>query len=64
MKKILGFIERHEILLIILCAVALLRLPGLFEPSRYADEDIYLTIGQGLARGGCFTAIFLIIKRR
>ena len=51
MKKILGFIEKHEILLIILCAVALLRLPGLFEPNRYADEDIYLTIGQGLAQG-------------
>ena len=51
MKKILWFIEKHEALLVILCVVALLRLPGLFEPNRYADEDIYLTIGQGLARG-------------
>lgn len=50
-RKVLSFIERHEILLVILCGVTLMRLPGLFEPSRYADEDIYLTIGQGLARG-------------
>jgi len=48
---ILDFIERHEVLIVILCGVALLRLPGLFEPNRYADEDIYLTIGQGLRRG-------------
>ncbi len=51
MKKILSFIEKHEALLVILCVVTLLRLPGLFEPNRYADEDIYLTVGQGLARG-------------
>jgi len=51
MKKILSFIEKHEALLVILCVVAVLRLPGLFEPNRYADEDIYLTIGRGLARG-------------
>ncbi len=51
-KKISDWIEKHEIILIILCGVVLLRLPGLFEPNRYADEDIYLTIGQGLARGG------------
>jgi len=51
MKRIFSFIEKHEVLLSILCAVALLRLPGLFEPNRYADEDIYLTIGQGLRRG-------------
>lgn len=50
-KKILSFIEKHEILLVILCVVALMRLPGLFEPNRYADEDIYLTIGQALRRG-------------
>lgn len=28
-----------------------MRLPSLFEPSRYADEDIYLTIGQAMRRG-------------
>lgn len=50
-KWILGFVERHEALLVILCMVAIFRLPGLFEPNRYADEDIYLTIGQGLRKG-------------
>src|SRR3989344_1749224 len=50
-RKILSFIEKHEFILILMCAVALLRLPGLFEPSRYADEDIYLTIGQAMKRG-------------
>jgi len=51
MKKVLSFIEKHEVLLVILCVVALMRLPGLFEPNRYADEDIYLTIGQALRKG-------------
>ena len=51
MKKILSFIEKHEVLLVILCGVMLMRLPGLFEPSRYADEDIYLTIGRAMRRG-------------
>ena len=51
MKKILSFIEKHEVLLVILCGVMLMRLPSLFEPSRYADEDIYLTIGRAMRRG-------------
>ncbi len=34
--------------------VILLRLPSLFEPNRYADEDIYLTLGQGLRKGLVF----------
>lgn len=51
MRKILNWIEKHEALLLILSLVVLMRLPGLFEPNRYADEDIYLTIGQGLRRG-------------
>ena len=50
-KKVLSFIEKHEVLLVILCGVALMRLPSLFEPSRYADEDIYLTIGRAMRRG-------------
>lgn len=49
--KLLKWIEKHEGLLLILCLVALLRIPSLFEPARYADEDIYLTIGQNLRRG-------------
>ncbi|KKU68085.1 MAG: hypothetical protein UX92_C0024G0020 [Candidatus Amesbacteria bacterium GW2011_GWA1_47_20] len=31
--------------------VVLLRLPSLVEPNRYADEDIYLTIGMALREG-------------
>ena len=50
-KKVLSFIEKHEILLVILCGVVLMRIPSLFEPSRYADEDIYLTIGRAMRRG-------------
>lgn len=51
LSKILGFIEKHEPLIVILCLVALVRIPSLYEPSRYADEDIYLTIGQNLKHG-------------
>jgi len=29
----------------------ILRLPSLFEPNRYADEDIYLTLGMAIRRG-------------
>lgn len=50
-KKILSFIEKHEVLLVILCGAVLMRIPSLFEPSRYADEDIYLTIGRAMRRG-------------
>jgi len=34
--------------------VIILRLPSLFEPNNYADEDIYLTLGQGLRQGLTF----------
>jgi hypothetical protein len=48
---ILNFFKENKLLLIILLGVILLRIPTLFEPNRYADEDIYLTIGQGLRKG-------------
>lgn len=47
-------IEKNEGLILILLLVAVLRIPGLFEPNRYADEDIYLTLGQGLRKGLVF----------
>lgn len=50
-KKIKGIIEKYEILILIMIGVAILRFPGLFEPNRYADEDIYLTLGMGIRRG-------------
>ncbi|MBU3935452.1 hypothetical protein KJ909_02150 [Patescibacteria group bacterium] len=47
---------KKKIIIIILLAflVVLLRLPSLFEPHRYADEDIYLTLGQALRKGLVF----------
>lgn len=36
---------------LILFLVLLLRIPTLFEPHRYADEEIYLTLGLGLRKG-------------
>jgi len=47
--------KKNKITLIILALlIILLRLPSLFEPNRYADEDIYLTLGLGLKRGLVF----------
>ena len=47
-KKLIIF----EIILAFALLLSLvLRLPSLFEFNRYADEDIYLTIGQSLRRG-------------
>lgn len=50
-KKIKKLIEKYEVLILIMVGVAVLRFPGLFEPNRYADEDIYLTLGMGIRRG-------------
>ncbi len=51
MKKIREFLLRHELLIIILCLVALFRLPSLLEPYWYGDEGIYLTVGNGVRHG-------------
>lgn len=53
-KRIKGWIEKNEILIIFLLVVVVMRIPGLFEPNRYADEDIYLALGQGLRKGLVF----------
>lgn len=42
---------KHEIIVIILCLSMVLRLPSLFEPHWYGDEEVYLTIAQSLNRG-------------
>jgi len=44
-------LKPYHYLIFIFVLVIFLRLPSLFEPNRYADEDIYLTIGQALRRG-------------
>lgn len=47
--------KKNKIILILLALlVILLRLPSLFEPNNYADENIYLTLGQGLRHGLVF----------
>lgn len=51
MKKITTFLLRHEYLIWILCACAILRLPSLLEPYWYGDEGIYLTLGTAIRRG-------------
>lgn len=38
-------------LIFILLVVTLLRIPSLFEPRLYADEQIYLTIGMAMRKG-------------
>lgn len=51
MKKIKAFLLHHELLIILLCIVSLLRLPSLLEPYWYGDEGIYLTLGNGIRHG-------------
>jgi len=53
-KKFCSWIEKNEVLIFTLLMVAILRIPTLFEPNRYADEDIYLVLGQGLRKGLVF----------
>jgi len=43
--------KKHKFLLGILILVVLLRVPLLFEPFTYADEGIYLTLGQAVRKG-------------
>lgn len=50
-RRLLSFFSKNRSLLIILLVVFLLRIPSLFEPHRYADEEIYLTLGQGVRQG-------------
>lgn len=37
--------------MLILIFIIILRIPSLFEPHRYADEEIYLTLGLGVRKG-------------
>ncbi len=45
------WVLRHETIIVLVCAVILVRVPTLFEPYWYGDEGIYLTIGQSLREG-------------
>ena len=50
-KKLHHFANRHELLLLLLLLTTVLRLPSLYEPLWYGDENIYLAIGQAMRMG-------------
>ena len=50
-NQITSFLNQHELLLVLLLLVITLRLPSLFEPFWYGDENIYLAIGQSIRHG-------------
>ncbi len=50
-KRISRWVLKNEVLILIICAALLIRIPSWFEPYWYGDEAIYLTIGQSLNRG-------------
>lgn len=52
LEKLETFILSNKILLLIITAVFLLRIPSLLEPMWYGDEAIYVTIGQKINNGG------------
>lgn len=54
LRHFINFLVRHEWIVLVLFAVFLLRLPTLFEPNWYGDEEIYLVMGQGLRKGLIF----------
>jgi len=50
-RRLNRFLNHHELAIILLLIVVLLRLPSLFEPYWYGDETIYLAIGQAIRHG-------------
>jgi hypothetical protein len=51
LKRVLSFLERNELLVVILLLTTVIRLPSLYEPHWYGDEGIYLVLGQALRKG-------------
>lgn len=49
--KLNQYLNRHELIIILFLLAVILRLPSLFEPSWYGDENIYLAIGQSIRHG-------------
>lgn len=50
-RKTILVLNRYKALLVLLFIIFILRIPTLFDPHRYADEEIYLTLGQGVRKG-------------
>jgi len=51
MKRIWAWVSKHEGLIVLVAITVLLRLPSLWEPYWYGDEQIYMAIGQGMRKG-------------
>ena len=49
--KIAIFIAKYRALIVLFLFIFVLRIPSLVEPHRYADEEIYLTLGQAVRKG-------------
>lgn len=55
LKTNTNFLSRPEFWAVLTLVITVfLRLPTLFEPHRYADEEIYLTLGQAFRQGLVF----------
>ena len=50
-KKLHGWCNRHEWILILLLSVIVLRLPSLCTPHFYGDEEIYFVMGRAWSEG-------------
>ncbi len=50
-KKIWKWIEKNELLVLLLILVTFFRIPSLYEPGWYGDEGIYLVLGDALRKG-------------
>lgn len=51
--------NKHEGLLLLLGLVILFRIPSLFEPHHYGDEEIYFVLGRGWREGvGLYSGVF------
>lgn len=54
LRRCIDYLVKHEWLVILLFLVFVLRIPSLYEPHWYGDEEIYLVMGQGLRKGLVF----------
>lgn len=50
-KRAHAWANKHEILLLLLLSVVILRLPSLITPHYYGDEEIYFVMGRAWAHG-------------
>ncbi len=54
MKKVKEWLNKHEWLILIIGLIVILRIPSLFEPHNYGDEEIYFVMGHGWREGLSF----------